>query len=239
MRSMLLVKDEEDWDVLLPHIMHTIRSSPPKQTGEMTNFMMLGWETKMPEHLMYIPAAGQITSRERYSAELACRMGTAHDKLVAQQLQLRTRDRQEELSFKAGQLVWLKTKQFLKWQSHKLQSRYAGPYESKEEARNHTYIVKQNDCLSRETESRLMAYNSAKNPAGRILTLVELNRQLERKASYPPKANENTWLVQRNEDKTTDYILKQSLENRNTNKRRSADEITQSKHKHDENIMEL
>ena len=84
-----------------------------------------------------------------------------------------------------------------------------------------------------------MTYNLAKNPAGRVPNPVEPNRQLEGKASYPPKVNEDTWLVQRREDKITDYILQQLLENRNTNKRRSADEITQSKHKHDSYNMEL
>ena len=42
LRSMLLGKDEEDWDLLLPQIMRTIRASLHKQTGETANFMMLG-----------------------------------------------------------------------------------------------------------------------------------------------------------------------------------------------------
>ena len=44
LRSMLLGRDEEDWDLLLPQIMRTIRASPHKQTGETANFMMLGRE---------------------------------------------------------------------------------------------------------------------------------------------------------------------------------------------------
>ena len=64
MRSMLLGRDE-DWDLLLPQIMRTIRASPHKQTGETANFMMLGRETRLPEHLMYGPAADGNSSRER------------------------------------------------------------------------------------------------------------------------------------------------------------------------------
>ena len=90
------------------------RASPHKQTGETANFMMLGRETRLPEHLMYGPAADGNSSRESYAAELANRMEAAHEKLRAQQLLIRTGDRQEELSFKAGQLVWLKTKRFSK-----------------------------------------------------------------------------------------------------------------------------
>ena len=114
LRSMLAGKDKKDWDLLLPQIMRTIRVSPHKQTGETVNFMMLGGETRLPKHLMYEPAAGETTTRESYAAELACHMETAYDKLRVQQLQLRTGDRQEELLFKAGQLVWLRTKRFSK-----------------------------------------------------------------------------------------------------------------------------
>ena len=52
LRSMLLGKDEEDWDLLLSQIMRTIRASLHKQMGETANFMMLGRETRLPEHLM-------------------------------------------------------------------------------------------------------------------------------------------------------------------------------------------
>ena len=41
LRSMLLGKDEEDWDLLLLQIMRTIRATPHKQTGETANFLML------------------------------------------------------------------------------------------------------------------------------------------------------------------------------------------------------
>ena len=41
LRSMLLGRNEEDWDLLL-QIMRTIRASPHKQTSETANFMMLG-----------------------------------------------------------------------------------------------------------------------------------------------------------------------------------------------------
>ena len=126
-------------------------------------------------------------------------MEEAHDKLRGQQLQLRMGDRQEEPSFKAGQLVWLKTKRFSKGKSHKLQPKFTGPYIIKEAARNHTYMMEQNGRQSREAESRLKAYNPAENPAGKKPTLVEPNRQLERKAlrktGQNSKSNEDTWLI--------------------------------------------
>ena len=110
LHSMLLGRDEEDWDLLLPQIMRTIRASLHKQTSETANFTMLGRETRLPEHLMYGPAADGNSSRESYAAELANHMEAAHDKLRAQQLQIRTGYRHEEPLFKVGQLVWLRTK---------------------------------------------------------------------------------------------------------------------------------
>ena len=179
--------------------MRTIRAFPHKQTSETANFMMLGRETRLPEHLMYGPAADGTSSRESYAAELANRMEAAHDKLRAQQLLIRTGDRQKEPSFKAGQLVWLKTKRFSKGQSHKLQPKYTGLYEVKEAARNHTYIIEQNGRRSREAESRLKTNHPAENPAGKIPTLVEPHRQLKRKGlgrqKHQAKNREETWLI--------------------------------------------
>ena len=110
--SMLISKDEEDWNLLLPQIKNTIRASPHKQTEETANFMMLGREVRLPEHFMYKPAANDTTSRERHAAELADSMAEAHDKLRTQQLQLKTGDRQEEPSSQPEQLVWLRAKRF-------------------------------------------------------------------------------------------------------------------------------
>ena len=210
--------------------MRTIRASPHKQTGETANFMMLGREVRLPEHLIYGPAASTTTSRERYAAELADRMEEAHDKLRGQQLQLRTGDRQEEPSFKAGQLVWLRTKRYSKGQSHKLQPKFTGPYVVKEAAKNHTYVIEQNGRLSREAESRLKAYNPAENPAGKIPTLVEPNRQLERKGlrqtGQASKSNEDTWLIhQKNDERHLDSLLQTMLERRNNGQQPPAKEL--------------
>ena len=190
---------------------------------------MLGREVRLPEHLMYGPAASDTTSRERYAAELADRMVEAHDKLRGQQLQLRTGDRQEEPSFQAGQLVWLKTKLFSKGQSHKLQPKFTGPYVVEEAARNHTYVIEQNGRQSREAESRLKAYNPADNSAGRIPTLVESNRQLERKGlrktGQYSKSNEDTWLIHQKNDENLDNLLQTVLGRRDSGQLPPAKEL--------------
>ena len=125
----------------------------------------------------------------------------------------------------------MKTAWFSKGQSHKLQPRYTGPYEIKEAARNHTYVIEQDGRRSREAESRLKAYNPAENPAGRIPTLVEPNRQLERKELskiiHPPRTDDVTWLKQRKKEETPEDILRRILDQKNASKRRSQAETTQ------------
>ena len=204
--------------------------------------MMLGREVRLPEHLMYGPAASNTTSRERYAAELADRMEEAHDKLRGQQVQLRMGDRQEKPSFKAGQLVWLRTKRFSKCQSHKLQPKFTGLYVIKIAARNHTYVIKQNGRQSREAESRLKAYNPAENPAGKIPTLVEPNRQLQRKGlrktGQNSKSNEDTWLIYQKNDENLDNLLQTVLGRHNNGQLPPAKELRQPQRKNSENNLE-
>ena len=100
----------------------------------------------------------------------------------------------------------------------------------KEAAKNHTYVIEQNGRLSREAESRLKAYNPAENPAGKIPTLVEPNRQLERKGlrqtGQASKSNEDTWLIhQKNDERHLDSLLQTMLERRNNGQPPPAKEL--------------
>jgi len=52
-RSLLLGQGQEEWDVVLPQIMRSYRSTPHSSTQETPNFLMLGRETQVPEHLTY------------------------------------------------------------------------------------------------------------------------------------------------------------------------------------------
>jgi len=57
LRSLLLGRGQEEWDVVLPQIMRAYRSTPHSATQETPNFLMLGRETQVPEHLAYhVPA---------------------------------------------------------------------------------------------------------------------------------------------------------------------------------------
>ena len=95
-------------------------------------------------------------------------------------MDIRTADRQEEPSFKKGQLVWLRNKRFSKGKSQKLQPKYSGPYSVVEVGKNHTHVIEQHGRLSREAETRLKAYIPAQHEEGRAPNLVEPTRQLAR-----------------------------------------------------------
>ena len=51
LRTLLLRRGQEKWDLLLPQIMRAFRSTPHSVTGETANFMMLGRELRLPDQL--------------------------------------------------------------------------------------------------------------------------------------------------------------------------------------------
>ena len=75
----------------------------------------------------------------------------------------------------------------------------------------------------------MKAYNLAENPAGRIPTLVEPNRQLERKGLsrtiHLSRTDDVMWLGQKKEEETPEDILRRTLDQKNASKRRSQVEI--------------
>jgi len=70
--------------MVLPQIMHAYRSTPHSATQETPNFLMLGRETWVPEHLPYHVSVPESPVHE-YVGDLIEIMGKAHDALHAQQ----------------------------------------------------------------------------------------------------------------------------------------------------------
>jgi len=57
LRSLLLAKGQEEWDVVGPQIMQACRGTPHSSTQETPNFLMLSRGTWVPDHLTYhVPA---------------------------------------------------------------------------------------------------------------------------------------------------------------------------------------
>ena len=55
LRTLLLRRGQEEWDLLLPQIMRAFRGTPHSVTGETANFMMLGRELRLPDQLQLPP----------------------------------------------------------------------------------------------------------------------------------------------------------------------------------------
>lgn len=67
-RSLLLKRDETDWDLILPHTMRSIRAMPHGITAEAPNFLMFERELELPDTLL----AGQTkegNTREQYALD--------------------------------------------------------------------------------------------------------------------------------------------------------------------------
>jgi len=80
--------------VVLPQIMRAYCSTPHSDTLETPNFLMLGWETRVPEHLTYNVPAPEAPVHE-YVGKLIETMEQAHGALREQQWQTRTEDSEE------------------------------------------------------------------------------------------------------------------------------------------------
>jgi len=50
LRSLLLGHGQEEWDTVLPQAMRVFCSTPHTSTGETPNLLMLGRETRVPDH---------------------------------------------------------------------------------------------------------------------------------------------------------------------------------------------
>jgi len=84
LRSVLIGRSQEEWGMVLPQIMRAYRSTPHSSTLETPNFLMLGRETRVPEHVTYHVPTPESNVHD-YVDELMKRMRTAHEVLREQQ----------------------------------------------------------------------------------------------------------------------------------------------------------
>ena len=130
LRTLLLGGREEDWDLLLPHIMRSFRATPHSSTGETANFLMMGREARLPDQLLHGRSLEEDVSREAYAVALGERLYIAYEKLRTQEQRVRHADSREVPLFKKGDLVWLHSKRVAKNKSKKLQPKVYRPIPS-------------------------------------------------------------------------------------------------------------
>ncbi|XP_067951908.1 uncharacterized protein [Watersipora subatra] len=92
LHSLLLGREQEDWDFLLPQIMRGFRASPYSATGETANYIMFGRKTRLPDQIVYGVTDNENVTTRQYALELLEQLQEARDKLRQQQLKIRTDD---------------------------------------------------------------------------------------------------------------------------------------------------
>jgi len=75
--SLLLKRSQEEWDTVLPQVLRAYRSTPHISTGETPSLLVLGRETRVPDHLT-CHVAEQDYSVHKYAGKLVERIKAAH-----------------------------------------------------------------------------------------------------------------------------------------------------------------
>ena len=165
LRSLLLGRGQEEWDLVLPQIMRAYRSTPHTSTGETPNLLMLGREARVPDHLNYhIPE--QSYSVPEYASRLVEQMQVAHAMLREKQWQVRQEDSSEPPLYQVGDWVWMVNYRRRRGQAAKLQPKFVGPYAVVEVMPNHTSRLERSGQISVQNEARLKPYWASPGAAG-------------------------------------------------------------------------
>lgn len=80
LHSLLLHREETDWDLILPQIMRSLRAMAHGLTGETPNFLMFGRELNLPDTLISGPTGMEVT-RDQYAINLKEQMEMAYEKV--------------------------------------------------------------------------------------------------------------------------------------------------------------
>jgi len=99
LRSLLIGKSQEEWDLVLPQIMRAYRSTPYSSTLETPNLFMLGVKTRVSEHLTYHVSAPESNIHDYVDDLIKC-VRMAHEVLREQQWQIRSGDSDDPFCIK-------------------------------------------------------------------------------------------------------------------------------------------
>lgn len=106
--------------------MSTLTATPHTISGETANYLMMGWEVRLPEHLAHLETLDDEGTVTQYAAASKERLGCVGEQLRAQQTEVRMADTEEPSLYTMGDQVWLKS--YYKKRGHcaKLLPKYVG-----------------------------------------------------------------------------------------------------------------
>ena len=87
LRSMLLGRGQDEWDVLLPQLLRAYRGTPHTATGETAN-MLMGRELRLPDQLQHHPPPNESSPQHEFVIEMKERLEQAHEALRQEQLKV-------------------------------------------------------------------------------------------------------------------------------------------------------
>jgi hypothetical protein len=194
LRSLLLGAEETDWDLMLPHIMRSIRATPHHTTGETANYLMFGRELKLPDQLVYGSSIEKPMTREAYAVKLQERLQKVHDGLRQEQQRIRETDPVGPPKFTEGEYVLMVNKRLKKGQTAKLAPKFLGPYKILQVYPNRTYKLSRDGQTSVESEGRLKTFHGPDDPRAEAPLLLEPTRRklMMGRPAPPPKLNVKT-----------------------------------------------
>ena len=84
LRTMLLHRSQEDWDLFLPQIMRAYRATPHSITGLTANLLLLGREVRLPDQLHHPTPLPSAQSRASFIRDTEARLMEAHQLPITQ-----------------------------------------------------------------------------------------------------------------------------------------------------------
>ena len=109
LRALLIGHTQDEWDLMLPQIMRSIRATPHTITGETPNYLMFGRETRLPDSITISENNMEEHLLSEYVLQLKERMEEAGDRLRGQQYVVRQEETEEPSLYMQGDYVWLRT----------------------------------------------------------------------------------------------------------------------------------
>ena len=135
MLSRYVSDNQKDWDVPLPHVLMTYRSSVHEATKYSPFFLMFGRAVRLPVDVMFGRCPDEQGNATEYVATVRSILETAHD-IVRQNLKAAQRRQKDYYDtrisgdpYSAGDRVWLHSPAVKRGQTSKLASSWEGPYE--------------------------------------------------------------------------------------------------------------
>ncbi|GFW15557.1 retrovirus-related Pol polyprotein from transposon 412 [Trichonephila clavipes] len=132
--SLMVSKNQQDWDQKVPLFLLAYRSAVHETTGYSPSQMLFGRDLRLPCDLLFDRPPDTPSSPEEYVQNLQARFEDVHN-LARERINLRTEKMQTRYDtkatghqFKEGDKVWFYNPTRRKGFSPKLQSHWDGPY---------------------------------------------------------------------------------------------------------------